>query len=89
MIEKASLLWAIQFIQKHSDGDLFPRIVEFDTLLEKAEELSEKLSTVNLSQLDTGAHRRFIVPKDELSYRQATQLDPQDSIHRPAYASPM
>ena len=80
MIEKASLLWAIQFIQKHSDGDLFPWIVEFDTLLEKAEELSEKLSTVNLSQLDTGAHRRFIVPKDELSYRQATQLDPQDSI---------
>ncbi len=27
-----------------------------------------------------GAPRRFIVPKDEISYRQATQLDPQDSI---------
>ena len=26
------------------------------------------------------AHRRFIVPKDEISYKQATQLDPQDSI---------
>lgn len=80
MISKESLKWAIQFIQKHSDGDLFPRIVEFDAFLEKSDELAEKLSSINLSQLDTGAHRRFIVPKDELSYRQATQLDPQDSI---------
>ena len=80
MINKDSLIWAIQFIQKHSDGDLFPRIVEFDAILEKQDELAEKLSTIDLSQLDTGAHRRFIVPKDELSYRQATQLDPQDSI---------
>ena len=27
-----------------------------------------------------GPHRRFIVPKDDVSYRQATQLDPQDTI---------
>ena len=80
MINKDSLIWSIQFIQKHSDGDLFPKIVEFDALLEKQDELAEKLSTTDLSQLNTGAHRRFIVPKDELSYRQATQLDPQDSI---------
>lgn len=32
MIDKASLLWAIQFIQKHSDGDLFPRVLEFDAI---------------------------------------------------------
>lgn len=80
MIAKDSLTWSIQFIQKHSDGDLFPKIVEFDALLEKQDELAEILSNSDLSQLNTGAHRRFIVPKDELSYRQATQLDPQDSI---------
>src|SRR5262249_5513126 len=33
-----------------------------------------------LLEFTPGAHRRFIVPKDEVSYRQATQLDPQDSI---------
>lgn len=33
-----------------------------------------------LTSFKPGAHRRFIVPKDEFSYRQATQLDPQDSI---------
>lgn len=80
MISKDSLIWAIQFIQKHSDGDPLPRIVEFEAFLEKLDELSEKIRTINLSQLDTGAHRLFIVPKDELSYRQATQLDPQGSI---------
>lgn len=80
MVNKDSLIWAIQFVQKHSDGDLFPKIIEFDALLEKSDELANKLSTIPLSQIETGAHRRFIVPKDELSYRQATQLDPQDSI---------
>lgn len=80
MLDKASLVWAIQFIQKHSDGDLFPPILEFNALLEKSDALADKLISVDLTQLETGAHRRFIVPKDELSYRQATQLDPQDSI---------
>lgn len=80
MITKDSLVWAIEFIQKHSDGDLFPRILEFDAVKDKEDLLADKLSTANLSQLEVGAHRRFIVPKDEVSYRQATQLDPQDSI---------
>lgn len=80
MITKDSLAWAIEFIQKHSDGDLFPRILEFDAVKDKADMLADKLSKANLSQLEVGAHRRFIVPKDEVSYRQATQLDPQDSI---------
>lgn len=80
MINRDSLIWAIQFIQKHSDGDLFPRVLEFDALANKADLLADKLHSANLSQLENGPHRRFIVPKDELSYRQATQLDPQDSI---------
>ena len=80
MIDKASLLWAIQFIQKHSDGDLFPRVLEFDAIASKADLLVDSLYTADLSQHVFGAHRRFIVPKDELSYRQATQLDPEDSI---------
>ncbi|MEG1631477.1 MAG: RNA-directed DNA polymerase [Anaerovoracaceae bacterium] len=80
MIEKDSILWAIKYIQKHSDGDLFPRVLEMDALKEKSDVLANKLSTIDLTQLLAGAHRRFIVPKDELSYRQATQLDLQDSI---------
>jgi len=80
MLNRDSVIWAIQFLQKHSDGDLFPKILELDAISDKAELLADKLCTTDLSQLDMGAHRRFIVPKDEISYRQATQLDVQDSI---------
>lgn len=80
MVDKDSFVWAIQCIHKHSDGDLFPRINEFGVFDEKSDELADKLSAIDLAQLEIGSHRRFIVPKDELSYRQATQLDPQDSI---------
>lgn len=80
MVSKDSLRWTIQFLQKHSDGDLFPKILEFDAIANKTELLSNKLCSADLSQIEVGACRRFIVPKDEISYRQATQLDPQDSI---------
>ena len=76
-----SVIWAIQFLQKHSDGDLFPKILELDAISEKAELLAKELCTTDLSQIGVaGKHRRFLVPKDELSYRQATQFDIQDSI---------
>lgn len=80
MLNRDSITWAIQFLQKHSDGDLFPKILELDAILDKAEILADKLCATDLSQIDMGVHRRFIVPKDEISYRQATQLDVQDSI---------
>ncbi|MDY7024297.1 MAG: hypothetical protein SWJ54_23610 [Cyanobacteriota bacterium] len=34
----------------------------------------------DLSLFPPGSFRRFLVPKEEIAYRQATQLDPQDSI---------
>ncbi len=80
VINKESLIWAIEFLHKHSDGDLFPKVQEFSAIALKADLLAENLSSADLSQIEIGAHRRFIVPKDEISYRQATQLDAQDSI---------
>jgi len=80
MLKKESIIWAIQFLYKHSDGDLFPKILELEALSDKAELLADKLCKIDLSQTEMGAHRRFIVPKDEISFRQATQLELQDSI---------
>ena len=80
MLNKDSIIWAIDYLHKHSDGDLFPKILEFAALSDKADLLADKLCAAELSQLDIGGHRRFIIPKDEMSYRQATQLDIQDSI---------
>ena len=76
----ASLNWAIDSVAEHSDGDLFPKILEFDAIINRRDHLADGLSTPDLAQLDPGPSRRFIVPKDDISYRQATQLDPQDSI---------
>lgn len=50
MIRKDSLVWAIEFLQKHSDGDLFPRILEFDAIKDKADLLADKLSVAKLTR---------------------------------------
>ena len=75
-----SLEWAVQFVVDHSDGDLFPRIAEMMAIRDRKAEFAREVAQKPLSSFDPGAHRRFIVPKDDISYRQATQLDPQDSI---------
>lgn len=75
-----SLEWSIEFVEKHSDGDLFPRIREIAAISEKKDEFIALVEGKPLTNFDPKACRRFIVPKDEISYRQATQLHPQDSI---------
>ncbi|EPG64665.1 RNA-directed DNA polymerase [Leptospira wolffii] len=79
-INAKAIKWAISFIDKHSDGDLFPKILETSPILQRADEFTNLITSINPDQLLPGPFRRFIVPKDELSYRQATQLDIQDSI---------
>ncbi|RJG21164.1 Retron-type reverse transcriptase [Paenibacillus thiaminolyticus] len=80
MLTKDSINWAIDFIQNHSDGDLFPRILEINAISSYIDDFVALIEGKDLTQFTPGACRRFIVPKDEISYRQATQLDPQDSI---------
>ena len=75
-----SIIWALDFLCNHSDGDLFPKLPEMDVINNDAESFAKVLSSKPLAELIPGACRRFIVPKDEVSYRQATQLDPQDNI---------
>ena len=75
-----SLEWATQFVADHSDGDLFPRIAEISAIIARKSEFAAEIVGKPLSNFKPGPHRRFIVPKDEVSYRQATHLDPQDTI---------
>ena len=76
----ASIKWAMDSIARHSDGDIFPRLLELQPFFDDSDILVQALADVPLSSLEPGASRRFIVPKDEMSYRLATQLEPQDSI---------
>lgn len=80
MLNGDSIRWAVDFIHNHSDGDLFPKITEIEAISSLKDQFVALIEGKELSQFPPGACRRFIVPKDEISYRQATQLDPQDSI---------
>lgn len=75
-----SLEWALDFVHAHSDGDLFPKVLEIEAVLAEKSHFVAQIAGTDLSALTAGSCRRFVVPKDEVSYRQATQLDPQDSV---------
>lgn len=79
-LQRDSVEWAIDFVSNHSDGDLFPKLPEMTAIAARKPEFSNACTGKPLTAFPPGACRRFIVPKDEVSYRQATQLDPQDSI---------
>jgi len=79
-ISEKSIEWSIKHLVRHSDTDLFPRPVEFGALEDMLDSAVAKLKDVDLGNYNFGPARRFIVPKDEVSYRTATQLDPLDSI---------
>ena len=76
----ASLEWAIDFVFNHSDGDLFPKVLEVEAIHALRGKFVKLVEGKDLLTFGIGAHRRFIVPKDEISHRQATQIDLQDSI---------
>lgn len=75
-----SIQWAIEHLLRYSDTDLFPRPLEFDVLGHITPAVVNKLKDIDFGNYEFGPARRFIVPKDEISYRTATQLDPLDSI---------
>ena len=72
--------WALDFISARSDSDLFPPTPELQAIQPLRQQLLDSLTTPELQSLTLGPHRRFLVPKDEVSYRQATQQDPQDAL---------
>src|SRR5207245_2003940 len=60
--------------------DLFPPLFEFDLVKQQWSRFLPFLASV-----DVGAHRwetprQWLIPKDQVSFRTATQLDPLDSI---------
>jgi len=79
-LDKEFLSWAVKHLINLSDTDLFSRPLEIDAISELGDEALKILEDIDLSNYDPGPSRRFIVPKDDLSYRIATQLDPLDSI---------
>ncbi|GAA0526676.1 RNA-directed DNA polymerase [Chitinophaga japonensis] len=79
-LAESSYRWAIKHLLKENDTDLFPRPFEITIIQEMEDELIKELADLDLTNYQWNAARRFLIPKDNLSYRNATQLHPIDSI---------
>ena len=79
-ISSTSIKRAIANIKLSRDTDLFPALKEFDVLFAQEEKLVSKLSTIDIGEYIWQDYRRFLTPKDDISYRVAIQLDPIDSL---------
>lgn len=79
-LSEESLSWAIDHLNKFGDTDLFPKPLEFNIIEDNKDNVLSKLKDIDLGNYTFGSARRFVVPKDKISYRTATQLDPIDSI---------
>lgn len=79
-LQKNSLEWALDYLYQFSDTDLFPKPIEIDVLKAIEADAIDEFGKIDLGDYTFGSARRFIVPKDEISYRIATQLDPIDTV---------
>jgi nucleoside phosphorylase len=75
-----SLRWALTHILEFGDTDLFPPLFEFGVIRSNWPELLEFLQSIDLTSYNWRQSRRWLIPKDQLSFRAAVQLDPFDSI---------
>lgn len=79
-LKRESIEWALTHVFTMKDTDLFSKPVEIEILYENFEEAIDMIANIDMGNYQWKTARRFIIPKKELSYRLATQLDPIDSI---------
>ncbi|MFB5270011.1 RNA-directed DNA polymerase [Paenibacillus enshidis] len=79
-LKEESIRWAINHLIKEKDTDLFPSPKEIYVFDKHKEAVIKRLKDLDISQHKFSPSRRFVIPKEELSYRVATQLDPIDSL---------
>jgi hypothetical protein len=79
-LNETSIEWALSHLSLLGDSDLFPKPAELDPVINQKEELKTLLTSREISQFKPCPARSFMVPKDELSFRRATQLSLFDTI---------
>jgi hypothetical protein len=79
-IHAASLDWALQHLILEGDGDLFPRPFEIDVIKGSWNALKQDLLGVDVAKHQWQPVQNVLVPKEELSFRRACQMEPLDSV---------
>jgi len=76
----SSIDWALEHVVLEGDGDLFPKPFEIDVLKSEWATLKPKLETIDIENHQWSPAVSALVPKDEVSFRRACQLEPVDSL---------
>lgn len=79
-LSEQSIKRAIEHIKKFKDTDLFPTLKEFEIFFDNESDFVNELKNIDIGEYSWQTYRRFIIPKDDVSYRIAIQLDPIDTI---------
>src|SRR2546421_1685270 len=79
-LKTASYEWAITHLLEKSDTDLFPKPFELDAIECYPEDIVRAVQPTDIESYSWSKGRRALIPKGELSFRSATQLDPWDSL---------
>lgn len=75
-----SLDWALAHLERYSDTDKFPHPFEVDVMRRQWASIRAQLAGVDLNSHRWAGERKMLVPKDAVSFRNAAQLDPFDSL---------
>lgn len=80
-LSHSSLDWALRHLRTQGDTDKFPRPFEIDVMERTwSASLRDQLAKLDLTQHRWQGERKLLVPKDAVSFRNATQLDPVDAL---------
>lgn len=79
-LKQSSLNWAVEHLINEGDTDLFPRPFEINIIKDNWKSLCPDLEKIDIKDYNWNNFRNLLIPKDEFSFRNVSQLDPIDSL---------
>ena len=79
-LQQKSYEWALRHLVEEGDSDLFPAPFEIEVIRHCWPKILSDLATREIEAHTWNPGRRFVIPKEALAFRTATQLDPFDSV---------
>lgn len=81
LLNKDSVLWAIEHLSVYGDTDIFPRPIELKFFSEMKEEIATDLSSnVDLTAYKSAGILESLVPKSKVGFRIGHQPHPLDTL---------
>ena len=79
-LKKDSIIWSLKHVKKYQDTNIFPFPFEFSAIFEFEDDVINYLEHLDVYSVGIRPYRTALVPKSQVGFRIATQLDPIDTI---------